>query len=72
MSAVHAVTTTELRRVVMPYGSVLDDKELAPSALPPARGPLTHALFDLLDRNPHRARVVLPTLTEADDDPLLF
>ena len=54
----------------MPYGSVLDDKELAPSALPPARGPLTHALFDLLDRDPHRARVLLPSLAEADDDPL--
>ena len=54
----------------MPYGSVLNDKELAPSALPPARGPLTHALFDLLDRNPNRARVLLPSLAEADDDPL--
>ena len=54
----------------MPYGTVLGDKELAPSSLPSARGPLTEALFDLLDRDPQRARVLLPELSEADDDPL--
>jgi hypothetical protein len=31
---------------------------------------LTQALFDLLDRDPQRARVLLPALSEADDDPL--
>jgi len=54
----------------MPYGMVLDDKLLAPSPVPPSRGPLTEALFDLLERDPARARVALPQLSEADDDPL--
>ncbi len=54
----------------MPYGLVLDDKQLAPSGLPSSRGPLTEALFDLLERDPARARVSLPELSEADDDPL--
>jgi hypothetical protein len=54
----------------MPYGSVLDDKQLAPSPLPPARGPLSHALFDVLARDSQRARVALPAVSEADDDPL--
>ncbi|HEX5018245.1 MAG TPA: iron-containing redox enzyme family protein [Actinomycetes bacterium] len=54
----------------MPYGAVLSDKDLAPSALPARRGPLTDALFDLLERDPDRARVVLPTPSEGDDDPL--
>jgi Iron-containing redox enzyme len=54
----------------MPYGVVLDDKQLAPSGLPPSRGPLTEALFDLLERDPARARVLLPGLADAHDDPL--
>ncbi|MCZ3389438.1 MAG: iron-containing redox enzyme family protein [Actinomycetia bacterium] len=54
----------------MQYGQVLDDKQLAPSALPPARGPLTNALFDLLTRAADRPRTVLPRIDEGDDDPL--
>jgi hypothetical protein len=54
----------------MPYGHVLDDKQLAPPALPPRRGPLTEALFDVLERNPDHARVIMPALQDAQDDPL--
>lgn len=54
----------------MQYGQVLDDKQLAPSALPPARGPLTDALFDLLPRTAHRPRIALPRIEDGDDDPL--
>lgn len=54
----------------MQYGAVLDDKQLAPSALPPSRGPLTDALFDLLSREAHRPRLALPRVEEGDDDPL--
>ena len=54
----------------MPYGLVLDDKQLAASPLPASRGPLTEALFDLLERDASRARVWLPQLSDADDDPL--
>jgi len=54
----------------MQYGAVLDDKQLAPSALPPARGLLTDALFDLLSRDATRPRLVLPRVVDSDDDPL--
>lgn len=54
----------------MQYGQVLDDKQLAPSSLPPARGPLTEALFDLLPRAANRPRLALPRIEEGDDDPL--
>ena len=54
----------------MPYGHVLDDKQLAPSPLPPPRGPLTEALFDVLERDPQRARVIMPASQDAQDDPL--
>ena len=54
----------------MQYGAVLTDKDLAPTPLPPARGSLTHALFDLLGRDPERARVLLPRPSDSDDDPL--
>lgn len=55
----------------MQYGQVLDNKEQAPSALPPARGPLTEALFDTLGRDAHRPRLALPRIEEGHDDPLL-
>ncbi len=54
----------------MQYGDVLDDKQLAPSALPPARGPFTEALFDLLVREADRPRLFLPRIEDGDDDPL--
>ncbi len=54
----------------MQYGAVLDDKQLAPSTLPPARGLLTDALFDLLSRDATRPRLVLPRVVDSDDDPL--
>ena len=54
----------------MPYGTVWDGTALAPSSLPDARGPMTESLFDVLDRSAERARVVLPSPRDADDDPL--
>jgi hypothetical protein len=54
----------------MPYGTVLDDKQLASSSLPPSRGPLTEALFELLAREADRPRLTLPRLDDGDDDPL--
>ena len=55
----------------MRYGSVLSSDDLAASGLPRPRGPVTEALFDVLRRDPRRARVTLPRGSETDDDPLL-
>lgn len=54
----------------MSYGAVLADKQLAASALPPARGPLTEALFDVMVRDPDRPRLTLPPPLDSHDDPL--
>src|SRR5215207_10992470 len=54
----------------MTYGLVLDHKQLDAPPLPPRRGPVTEALFDVLERDAERARVVLPPMSEAHDDPL--
>jgi len=54
----------------MPYSVVIDTRRVVPSDLPPARGPLTEALFDLLTREVGRPRVTLPPVAEGDDDPL--
>jgi hypothetical protein len=55
----------------MPYAVALDARHVVPSVLPPARGPLTEALFDLLIREVGRPRLALPRVEDGEDDPLL-
>lgn len=51
----------------MRYGDVLSPRDLRPSALPRARGPVTEWLFDVLSRTPGQP---LPAAPPALDDPL--
>jgi Iron-containing redox enzyme len=54
----------------VPYGTVLEPRQLVASPLPRPRGVLSEAVIDVLRRDPAHCRALLPHPTGGHDDPL--